>query len=62
MKGPPPNQTRRIIRIGGSYYVSLPRVYMRQVGGYRGQEVRLQIQHDAIVVHLIRTQKWGTMK
>lgn len=54
VNGKPPSYTRRIIRIGGSFYISIPRVYLARVGAYRGQTVRLELGDGKITINIVQ--------
>ena len=59
LKGPPFTRIRTIIRIGSSYYVSIPRRILASLELYRGSRVALEIRGKDIILHSQIKDAWG---
>lgn len=60
MKGTPFNRVRSIIRIGSSFYVSIPRRTLAGLNLYRGSKVCLEVKAKDIILHSEIKDSWGT--
>jgi antitoxin component of MazEF toxin-antitoxin module len=60
MKGTPFNRIRSVIRIGSSFYVSIPRRTLAGLNLYRGSKVSLEVKGKDIIFHSEIKDSWGT--
>jgi len=60
MKGAPFNRIRKIIRIGSSFYVSIPRRTLAGLSLYRGSLLSLETKGKDLIFHSEIKDSWGT--
>lgn len=60
MHGPPFNRVRSVIRIGSSFYVSIPRRILASLSLYRGSLVSLEVKGKDLILHTEIKDSWGT--
>lgn len=60
MRGTPFNRIRSIIRIGSSFYVSIPRRMLASLGLYRGSRLSLEVKGKDLILHSEIKDSWGT--
>ncbi len=60
MRGTPFNRIRSIIRIGSSFYVSIPRRMLASLSLYRGSRLALEVKGKDLIFHSEIKDSWGT--
>lgn len=60
MRGTPFNRIRSIIRIGSSFYVSIPRRMLASLSLYRGSRLSLEVKGKDLILHSEIKDSWGT--